>query len=166
MAEQTAVRPALPELVIVLWGPEQAKLFLDTYHPLGAGGSLRGQKYIFGGYEGDWPVFCAVFASPRSRWKNTNVVLELTRLAWSPLAVRSAATFLKKCLRMLRSSGMRGDVVTYALPGTTGKVYLACGFKPFGHSSGTPWSRRGPGERPTPNTIGTGKKLLRFRYTL
>jgi len=45
-----------------------ARGFLDRYHPLGARGSLRGARYILGGFEDDQLVFVAVFVAPRSRW--------------------------------------------------------------------------------------------------
>lgn len=140
---------------------EFSRQFLDTYHPLGAGGCLRGVIFSFVGFENEWPVFLAVFVSPRSRWKRYNVVLELSRLAWSPLAQHSASTFLRKCLRILRRQ-YSGLSVTYAMPETSGIVYERAGFKRDGFSSGASWSRRGPGERSTPNTIGEGKKLKRF----
>lgn len=137
-------------------------MFLDHFHPLRAGGSLKGAKFIFCGFENELPVFLAVFVSPRGRWRKRKVVLELARLAWSPLARRSASTFLRKCLRILKREGVRGEVVTYALPGTDGMVYIRAGFQPDGTSSGARWSRRGPGERPTPDTIGSGRRLRRF----
>lgn len=143
-----------------------AKALISAYHPLGARACLRGAKVCLAGYEDGWPSFVALFTTPRSRWKHYPVTLELSRLAWSPLARRSASTFLRKCLRYLRRRGLTGLVVTYALPGTSGLVYTRAGFQPAGVSSGAPWSRRGPGERPTPNTIGTGRALLRFFYPL
>jgi hypothetical protein len=141
---------------------ETARQFLDAWHPLMAGGSLSGQKRIYAGYEDNspFPSFVAVFCAPRSRWRKTHVDLELTRLAWSSLAVRSAVTFLRKVMRQRELRGMA--IVTYALPGTEGKLYIDSGFDPFGTSSGSSWSKRGPGERLTPPTIGEGKKLLRF----
>lgn len=140
-----------------------ARLFLDSYHPLKSGGCLRGLAHAFAGYENGWPTFVAVFVHPRSRWKHYPVVLELSRLAWSPMAIRSASTFLRKCLRLLKRH-YDGLVVTYALPGTSGIVYERAGFYRDGHSSGSPWSRRGAdsGERPTPDTVGTGRNLKRF----
>ena len=149
---------------VQLTSNEFAKDFLNAYHPLRAGGCLRGAAFRFAGYEDSWPTFLAVFVHPRSRWKNYPVSLELTRLAWSPLANRSAATFLKSCLRLLRKMGVKGLVVTYALPGTEGVLYERTGFKHGGYSGGAPWSKRGPGERPTPETIGTGRKLKRYFY--
>jgi len=142
-----------------------AKTFLDAYHPLGAGGAMRGALVSLAGYSDDlmWPVFVAVFVYPRSRWKHYPVSLELSRLAWSPLAKRSASTFLRKCLRMLRQQGRFTDlVVTYALPGTSGIVYERAGFWQDGYSGGASWSVRGPGERPTPKTIGNKTQLKRF----
>ena len=146
-----------------------AHTFLDAYHPLRTGGSLRGALHILAGYEGGWPTFLAVFTTPRSRWRNYPVTLELSRLAWSPLAKASASTFLRKCLRMLRRehcgvvSACGGTlIVTYALPGTDGIVYERAGFSHNGYSGGCAWSHRGPGERLTPDTIGTGRKLKRF----
>lgn len=140
---------------------EFAREFLDAHHPLRAGGSLRGALLCLAGYEDGWPVFLAVFVYPRSRWKHRPVRLELSRLAWSPLAKASASTFLRKCLRLLKRS-YSGQVVTYALPGTDGIVYERAGFEHNGYSGGASWSKRGPGERPTPTTIGTGRKLKRF----
>lgn len=145
---------------------EFARQFLDYYHPLRAGGSLRGAKIILRGIENGFPVFLAVFTSPRGRWRRRLVVLELSRLAWSPLAKSSCSTFLRKCLRVLKRNGIRGWIITYALPGSSGKVYIRAGFKPDGYSSGARWSRRGPGERPTPDTVGSGRRLLRFAVEL
>ena len=140
------------------------KPFLDSYHPLGAGGALKGLKIALAGFVVDEsePRFVAIFVYPRSRWKHYAVSLELARLAWSPLAERSASTFLRKCLRILRQLGYTGLVVTYAMPGTPGIVYERSGFKHDGYSSGASWSVRGPGERRTPKTIGEGRKLKRF----
>ena len=135
--------------------------FLNANHPLRAGGSLRGSIVSLAGFEDGWPTFLAVFVYPRSRWKHYPVVLELSRLAWSPMAKHSAATFLRKCIRRLRQE-FSGLVVTYALPGTEGILYRRAGFYESGTSGGASWSRRGPGERPTPRTIGTGKRLKRF----
>lgn len=140
---------------------EIARQFLDTYHPMGAGGCLRGMKHAIMAYEDGWPTMLAVFVYPRSRWRKRVVVLELSRLAWSPLAKRSVTTFLRKCLRQLRQQ-YSGEIVTYAMPDTTGIVYERAGFMHDGYSSGALWSRRGPGERPTPETIGSGRKLARF----
>jgi len=142
-----------------------AKEFLDAYHPLRSGGCLRGVVVCLCGYECGWPSFLAVFVYPRSRWKYKHVVLELTRLAWSGSAVGSAATFLRKALRILRRT-YKGLVVTYALPGSEGVVYQRSGFIHDGHSSGSSWSKRGLGERATKNTIGTGKNLKRFFASL
>jgi len=142
-----------------------AKTFVDAYHPLGAGGAMRGALVSLAGYSDDlaWPVFVAVFVYPRSRWKHHPVSLELSRLAWSPLAKRSAATFLRKCLRVLRQQGeFTGQVVTYALPDTSGVVYERAGFWHDGYSGGASWSVRGPGERATPNTVGNKTRLKRF----
>lgn len=141
--------------------PDFAKLFLNSYHPLMSGGCLKGAVEILAGYESGWPVFVAVFTTPRGRWVHYNVVLELSRLAWSPMAKCSATTFLRKCFRILRKK-YNGLIVTYALPGTDGVLYERAGFERCGSSSGCPWSRRGKGERATPDTIGTGKKLPRF----
>ena len=142
-----------------------ARDFLNAYHPMRAGGSLRGTQLIFAGYEDGWPTFLAVFVSPRSRWRIHPVTLELSRLAWSPMAKRSASTFLKKCLRMIRKY-YSGLLVTYAMPGTSGVVYERTGFVHDGYSGGASWSRRGPGERATPKTIGEGRKLKRYFYDL
>jgi hypothetical protein len=137
--------------------------FLNANHPLRASGALRGALVCLAGYSaGSWPVFVAVFVYPRSRWRRYPVSLELSRLAWSPLAKRSASTFLRKCLRYLRQQGRDGLVVTYAMPGTSGVVYERAGFWHDGYSSGASWARRGPGERPTPNTIGNKIRLKRF----
>ena len=143
---------------------EFAREFLDAYHPLQAGGAMRGAMVSLAGYSDGlaWPVFVAVFVHPRSRWKHYPVSLELSRLAWSPLAKRSASTFLRKCLRLLRRQGHIGLVVTYAMPGTSGIVYERAGFRQDGYSSGASWSVRGPGERPTPDTIGDKVQLKRF----
>jgi len=140
------------------------KPFLEAYHPMGAGGSLKGLKIGLAGYaEGDiQPRFVAVFVYPRSRWKHYNVTLELARLAWSPQAERSASTFLRKCMRILKQRNYTGLVVTYAMPKTPGVVYERAGFHHDGYSSGASWSVRGPKERKTPKTIGDGKKLKRF----
>lgn len=142
-----------------------AKEFLDAYHPLGSGGSLKGQVLILGGFENDWPVFVAVFVTPRSRWKRP-VKIELSRLAWSPLAKGSATTFLRKALRgqvrqLVKKVGL---CVTYALPGTDGIIYERAGFERVGTSSGCSWRIRGPGERATPDTVGYKQKLPRFFY--
>ena len=142
-----------------------ARQFLDHHHPLRCRGSLRGQKHIFAGYENNLPTFIAVFVSPRSRWRNHNVTLELSRLAWSPTAKHSASTFLRQCIRILRPT-YTGLIVTYALPNTEGIVYTRAGFYPAGYSDGAAWSKRGPGERATPNTIGTNRKLKRFFASL
>ena len=125
---------------------------------------MRGAMVSLAGYSDElaWPVFVAVFVHPRSRWKHYPVSLELSRLAWSPLAKRSASTFLRKCLRLLRRRGHIGLVVTYAMPGTSGIVYERAGFRQDGYSSGASWSVRGPGERPTPDTIGDKVQLKRF----
>jgi len=146
---------------------ELARQFLDYYHPLGAGGSLKGQREMLAGYENELPVFLAVFVTPRSRWHNYDVRLELSRLAWTPYAKRSASTFLRQCIRILRRQ-YDGLIVTYALPGTDGIVYKRAGFYHSGSSSGASWSRRGAdsGERPTPDTIGTGHQLKRFFASL
>ena len=138
-----------------------AKDFLDAYHPLHAKGSLRGALHCFAGYEDEWPTFIAVFVYPRSRWRKYPVVLELSRLAWSPLAQRSASTFLRKCMRILGRE-YDGLCVTYALPGTSGVVYERAGFYQDGYSGGASWGKRGPGERPTPPTIWTGRRWKRF----
>lgn len=138
-----------------------ARDFLDAFHPLRSGGSLKGVIVCLAGIEHGWPAFLAVFTYPRSRWKNYPVRLELSRLAWSPVAKRSASTFLRKCIRMLRKTN-DGLIVTYAMPGTSGIVYERAGFYQDGESSGCSWSRRGPGERKTPETVGTGRKLKRY----
>jgi len=94
------------------------------------------------------------------------VTLELSRLAISPHARRSAATFLRKVARYLRKRGYCGFIVTYALPGTSGAVYIRAGWTPFGRSSGARRSRRGPNGRPTPDTVGSGIRLARFILSL
>lgn len=143
---------------------------LETYHPLSVGGALRGKRYAFVGYEDGWPVFCALFTTPRARWRKRNVVLELSRLVFSPCAQRSASTFLTRCLRELKKRGVRGEIVTYALPCTMGQVYTRSGFVEHGHSSGASWAVRGGGElrvrKPRPPTVGTGKRLRRFFYMI
>ncbi len=138
-----------------------ARNFLNANHPLRASGCLRGAALCLAGYEQDWPTFLAVFVHPRARWKHYPVKLELSRLAWAPTAKHSATTFLRKCIRILRRT-FSGLLVTYALPGTEGILYERAGFEHVGHSSGASWSRRGEGERPTPETIGTGKRLKRY----
>jgi hypothetical protein len=143
-------------------GNELARNFLNKYHPLGAGGALRGAKHVLGGFEDGQLAFVAVLAAPRSRWVHTPVSLELSRLAFSPFARYSASTFLKKVERYLRSQGFRGVVITYALPGCAGMVYRRAGWRPFGFSSGAYRSRRGPNGRPTPDTVGSGRRLARF----
>jgi hypothetical protein len=143
-------------------GLEIARAFLDRYHPLGARGSLRGAKHVIGGFEDGQLVFVAVFTAPRSRWTRIPVILELSRLAFSPNARHSASTFLQKSVRYLRSQGIRGFIVTYALPGSYGLVYLRAGWRPFGCSSGSYRSRRGSNGRPTPDTVGSGCRLRRF----
>jgi len=140
---------------------EFATEFLNANHPLRAGGSLRGQVVCLAGFEYDWPMFLAVFVWPRARWKNYSVMLELSRLAWSPLCRHSASTFLRQCVRILRRT-YSGLIVTYALPGTEGILYERAGFYHDGYSGGASWSKRGPGERLTPETIGTGRKLKRY----
>jgi hypothetical protein len=163
--KQTA-RQGAEVLAIFPVGLEVARGFLDKYHPLGARGSLRGARYILGGFEDGQLVFVAVFAAPRSRWVHTPVCLELSRLAFSPFARHSASTFLQKSVRYLRSQGVRGLIVTYALPGTSGLVYLRAGWRPFGRSSGAYRSRRGPNGRSTPDTVGSGRRLMRFIFCL
>ena len=152
-------------MIVCAVSSDFAREFLDAYHPLGAGGAMRGALVNLAGYSDDlaWPVFVATFVYPRSRWKHYPVSLELSRLAWSPLAKRSASTFLRKCLRVLRQRGeYTGLVVTYAMPGTSGIVYERAGFWHEGFSGGASWSVRGPSERPTPNTIGNKAQLKRF----
>jgi hypothetical protein len=143
-------------------GNEIARRFLDRFHPLGAGGALRGSKYVLGGFEEGRLSFVALLTSPRSRWSRNSVHLELSRLAIAPWAVHSASTFLRKMGRYLRRQGFRGAIVTYALPGSSGAVYARAGWRPFGRSSGARRSRRGPNGRPTPDTIGSGRRLARF----
>ena len=143
-------------------GNEIARQFLDRFHPLGAGGALRGARYILGGFEDGRLSFLALFTAPRSRFSRVPVSLELSRLAIAPWATRSASTFLRKVERYLRSQGFRGVIVTYALPGSSGAVYVRAGWRPFGRSSGAYRSRRGPNGRPTPDTVGSGVRLARF----
>jgi hypothetical protein len=143
-------------------GGEVARQFLNRFHPLGAGGALRGARYILGGFEDGRLSFLALLTSPRSRWSRIPVRLELSRLAIAPWAVHSASTFLRKVERYLRRQGFRGAIVTYALPGTSGMVYVRAGWRPFGRSSGAHRSRRGPNGRPTPDTVGSGRRLARF----
>jgi GNAT superfamily N-acetyltransferase len=141
---------------------EIARAFIDAFHPLKTRGALRGMILALGGYEDGDLSFVALFTHPRSRWKRIPVALELSRLAISPHARRSAATFLRKVARILRKRGFRGFVVTYAMPGTSGSVYMRAGWIPFGRSSGARRSRRGPNGRPTPDTAGSGVRLARF----
>jgi hypothetical protein len=149
-------------LVVFPIGKDLANQFLNKFHPLGAGGSLRGAKHILGGFEDGQLSFLALLTSPRSRWSRNSIHLELSRLAIAPWAVHSASTFLRKVERYLRRQGFRGAIVTYALPGTSGLVYLRAGWRPFGRSSGARRSRRGPNGRPTPDTVGSGRQLERF----
>jgi hypothetical protein len=149
-------------LVVFPIGNEIARQFLDRFHPLGAGGALRGAKHVLGGFEDGRLSFVAVFVAPRSRWTRVRVSLELSRLAIAPFAAHSASTFLRKVERYLRRQGFRGVVVTYALPGSSGTVYARAGWRPFGRSSGAYRSRRGPNGRPTPDTVGSGCRLRRF----
>jgi len=145
--------------------PAALRTFIDAYHPLRTGGALKGLRVALWGYEDAeavMPVFLAVFVTPRARWRTLPVSLELTRLVISPHATRSASTFLRACHRYLRRHGYTGYVVTYALPGTEGLVYQRAGWQAYGTSSGASWSRRGPGERPTPKTIGDGIRLQRY----
>jgi hypothetical protein len=141
---------------------ETARKFIDAHHPLKTRGALRGCAIALGGFEDGELSFVALFAHPRSRWTRVPVALELSRLAISPNARRSAATFLRKVARVLRRRGFRGFVVTYAMPGTSGAVYARSGWIPFGRSSGARRSRRGPNGRPTPDTVGSGVRLARF----
>ncbi len=148
---------------------DSIRVFVDTHHPLGAGGALKGLIVALWGYERDddvFPAFLAVFVSPRSRWRNLDVRLELSRLVIAPYAQRSASTFLRACMRWLRRDGFGGVVVTYALPGTSGLLYQRAGWQRYGQSSGASWARRGPGERATPATVGDGKKLARYIYNI
>jgi hypothetical protein len=141
---------------------ETARAFIDAFHPLQTRGALRGCAIALGGFEEGELSFVALFTHPRSRWTRIPVTLELSRLAIAPNARRSAATFLRKVARILRKRGFRGYVVTYALPGTSGAVYIRAGWTPFGRSSGARRSRRGPNGRPTPDTVGSGVRLARF----
>jgi hypothetical protein len=145
---------------------ETARSFIDAYHPLGTRGALRGYAIALGGFEEHGLSFVALFAHPRSRWTRIPVTLELSRLAISPNARRSAATFLRKVTRILRKRGFRGYAVTYALPGSSGAVYVRAGWIPFGRSSGARRSRKGPNGRPTPDTAGSGVRLARFILSL
>lgn len=145
---------------------EVARAFIDAHHPMKTRGALRGMILALGGYEDGELSFVALFAHPRARWTRIPVALELSRLAISPHARRSAATFLRKVARVLRKRGFRGFVVTYALPGTSGAVYVRAGWTPFGRSSGARRSRRGPNGRPTPDTAGSGIRLARFILSL
>lgn len=74
------------------------KLFINSYHPPGVSGSLRGMMIALWGYERDdapMPAFLAVIVYPRSRWTRHNVRYELSRLVIAPYAERSASTFLR-----------------------------------------------------------------------
>lgn len=147
--------------------PSLAKTMLDHFHPLRSGGCLKGAKFIIAGYENQIPVFVAVFVSPRSRWKNYDVRLNLSRLAWSPTAKHSATTFLRRSIRLLKQHGCDdGLIVTYAMPGTSGMLYERAGFYNCGYSSGCSWGHRGKNERATPNTIGYKIKLKRYFFSL
>ena len=141
---------------------ETARAFIDAHHPMKTRGALRGCAIALGGFEEHGLSFVALFVHPRSRWTRIPVTLELSRLAISPNARRSAATFLRKAARVLRKRGFRGFVVTYALPGSSGAVYVRAGWRPFGRSSGARRSRKGPNGRPTPDTVGSGIRLARF----
>ena len=145
---------------------ETARSFIDAFHPLQTRGALRGYAIALGGFEDGDLSFVALFVHPRSRWTRVPVTLELSRLAISPHARRSAATFLRKVARYLRKRGYCGYAVTYALPGTSGEVYVRAGWTPFGLSSGARRSRRGPNGRPTPDTVGSGIRLARFILSL
>jgi hypothetical protein len=145
---------------------ETARAFIDAHHPLKTRGALRGCAIVLGGFEDGELSFVALFAHPRSRWRRVPVTLELSRLAIAPNARRSAATFLRKVARCLRRRGFRGYAVTYALPGSSGAVYIRAGWRPFGRSSGARRSRRGPRGRPTPDAIGSGARLARFILSL
>jgi len=145
---------------------EVARAFIDAHHPMKTRGALRGCAIALGGFEDGELSFVALFAHPRARWTRVPVTLELSRLAISPNARRSAATFLRKVARYLRKRGYCGYAVTYALPGTSGEVYVRAGWTPFGRSSGARRSRRGPRGRPTPDTIGSGVRLARFILSL
>jgi GNAT superfamily N-acetyltransferase len=145
---------------------ETARAFIDAHHPMKTRGALRGMAIALGGFEDGELSFVALFVHPRSRWTRIPVALELSRLAISPNARRSAATFLRKAARVLKRRGFRGFVVTYALPGTSGEVYARAGWRPYGRSSGARRSRRGPNGRPTPDTAGSGVRLARFILSL
>jgi len=145
---------------------ETARSFIDAFHPLQTRGALRGMVIALGGFEEHGLSFVALFAYPRARWTRLPVTLELSRLAISPNARRSAATFLRKVARFLRKRGFRGFAITYAMPGSSGAVYIRAGWIPFGRSSGARRSRKGPNGRPTPDTIGSGVRLARFILSL
>jgi hypothetical protein len=149
-------------LVILPIGSEVARSFLDRYHPMGTGGALKGACYVLGGFEDGQLAFVALLTYPRSRWSRLQIKLELSRLGIAPYAKHSASTFLRKMARYLRSNSFRGLVITYAMPDTSGLVYVRAGWLPFGYSSGARRSRRGPRGRPTPDTIGSGRRLKRF----
>jgi len=145
---------------------ETARSFIDAFHPLQTRGALRGYAIALGGFEEHGLSFVALFTHPRARWTRVPVTLELSRLAISPNARRSVATFLRKVARVLKRRGFRGFIVTYALPGTSGEVYVRAGWRPYGRSSGARRSRRGPNGRPTPDTVGSGVRLARFILSL
>jgi len=72
---------------------EVARAFIDAHHPMKTRGALRGCAIALGGFEDGELSFVALFAHPRARWTRVPVTLELSRLAISPHARRSAATF-------------------------------------------------------------------------
>ncbi len=148
---------------------DSIRAFVDAYHPLGAGGALKGLIVALWGYERDddlLPAFLAVFVHPRARWRKLDVRLELSRLVIAPYAQRSASTFLRACMRYLRRERFGGFAVTYVLPGASGLLYERAGWQRYGQSSGASWARRGPGERATRRTVGDGKRLVRYIYNI
>jgi hypothetical protein len=62
-------------LAIFPIGNQIARQFLDRFHPLGAGGALRGARYVLGGFEDGRLSFVALLTSPRSLDKEVVAVV-------------------------------------------------------------------------------------------